>query len=53
MEDTLQYRLDKANERIKELEAVAESWMNDYQKLKDKYEPEILVTSKDTAVQSE
>jgi|SaaInlV_200m_DNA_4_1039719.scaffolds.fasta_scaffold67577_1 hypothetical protein len=26
----------------KELESVAEQWMNDYQKLKDKYEPEQL-----------
>jgi hypothetical protein len=31
--------------QVKELEAAAESWMKDYQKLKDKYEPEEVVVS--------
>lgn len=33
-------RIQQLEANIKELEKTAESWMNDYQALKDKYEPE-------------
>jgi hypothetical protein len=36
---------EKLADKISELEKLAEDWMNCYQKLKDKYEPEIFVTS--------
>ena len=37
--------IQQLESQVKELEAAAESWMKDYQKLKDKYEPEEVVVS--------
>lgn len=37
--------IQQLESQIKELEAVAESWMKDYQKLKDKYEPEEIIST--------
>lgn len=36
--------IKQLQENVEELESITESWMNDYQKLKDKYEPTILAT---------
>jgi len=43
-----QKEINKLKANVKELETVAESWMNDYQKLKDEYEPDVLIVSKVT-----
>lgn len=40
-----QERIAQLKGNVKELEGVAEYWMNDYQKLKDKYEPEVMIES--------
>lgn len=32
-------------DQVLELQMVADDWMNEYQKLKDKYEPEVMVMS--------
>jgi len=37
--------IDRLKANIKELTEVAEIWMNDYDKLKAKYEPSVLVES--------
>ena len=41
--EQLKQENEKLKENVKELEKLADSWMIDYQILKDKYEPEILV----------
>lgn len=40
-------RIRQLEANVEELEAVAESWQRDYQRLKDKYEPEIAAVTTD------
>ena len=38
-------RIKQLEANVEELEKVAKEWMEDYQRLKDKYEPEVLADS--------
>lgn len=43
--DDLERENRKLGRNVRELESVAESWMKDYDKLKAKYEPSVVVLS--------
>ena len=43
---TLAPEIERLRKNIIELENAAESWMSDYDKLKEKYEPNVFVLSK-------